>query len=151
MVTHMPLWTCISCHPFRDVPIFSSSHLPSTFACAAACRIVIMAGILNHKHTCRSIASLKTAESSLAQFDYTVWEETWWSHWRNRTLYILFEVQSSNPSTNNDKLRLFYKTCWSDSTLAVVLHLGNLSHSQRHLAWFWFLIIYHFDYISLSF
>ena len=70
VVTHMPLWTYISCHPFRDVPIFSSRHLPVTFACAAASRIAIMAGISNHQRTCRSIASWKTAELSLAQFDY---------------------------------------------------------------------------------
>ena len=126
VVTHMPLWTYISCHPFRDVPIFSSRHLPVTFACAAASRIAIMAGISNHQRTCRSIASWKTAELSLAQFDYMAWEEAWWSHWGNQTLDIWFEVQSSNPSTNNDKLRLLYKTCWSDSTLAIVLHLENL-------------------------
>ena len=47
------------------------------------------------------------------------------------TFYLKSRALTPRPTMTN--LDFFYKTCWSDSTLAVVLHLGNLSHSQRHL------------------
>ena len=87
----------------------------------------------NTPATCRSIASWKTAKLSLAQFDYVVWEESWWSHTENQPLDTWFNVHKYNPSTNNDKLEHLYKHSWSDLTLALVLHLKYLSYSQRHL------------------
>jgi hypothetical protein len=84
---------------------------------------------------------IKSVELSWAQFDYMVYEEVWWSL---REIWTLNpEVQASNPSTNNDMLKLSHKLGTGHSNSAVVLHLKKVSGptpSIDKISWCYFLL-----------
>jgi hypothetical protein len=84
----------IPCHQFRDVQwsyayIFFCKQKPPTHL--------------------QLYCPIKSVEMSWAQFDYMVYEEVWWSLREIWTMNFFIKVQASNPSTNNDMLKLCHK------------------------------------------